>query len=608
MPPQLCPRCQRAAPPGGSYCHFDGTPLHLAPGQARHPPGRLPHEFVFPSGRHCKTYDELVQACQEEWAEARQLLHQGVLARYLAGVGRIDLAAAAQKAQAQPDPDIGLHTLLGALPALRPSGPKLDLKPRRLALDAMKPGEARIVRLTVGNVGKGLLHGTLTRSEGDDWVKLLGAGVDGDQCTLKTAYEQQVTLQVNTGGLSARRAYSARLTVITNGGVSEVPVSVEVAAVPFGKTPFQGADSPRGLAERMRAHPKQAVPLLENGDIARWFEANGWVYPVSQTPARGVAAVQQFFEGMGLSKPPPLQLSETEARHSCFSPEMCSGQVALRTTARKWVYASAEADVGWLRVTTPSVSGPQQAVIGYEIDSGLLDPDRVHEGTLQVVANAGQKLALKVVVDVRRPHEPFTRRLLRPFLTGAVLALLVRLALAVPGDVVARVLAAPGSSAAVGLGTWLESPLAGPPGAVAAYVRTFVLATWWLGAVAGGVLLWRRGGRSADVLCGVLAGAVAGALGGATAACVLPLPDALPRLLLGPLAGLVGGAASPWVGTPLWLAVAAVGWGLLGGTAGLLLRLGGPRGVGILARLGRPVASVARLCGMPGLAGFFALT
>jgi hypothetical protein len=611
MPPQLCPRCQRAIPPGGSYCYHDGTPLHLAPGQVPKPPGQLPHTFVFPSGRKCRTYDELVQACQEEWAEARQLLQKGVFARYLAGVGRVDLAAAAQKAQTHSDPDIGLHTLLGALPAVaRPSGPRLDLKPRRLTLGTMKAGEARIVRLGVINVGQGLLHGTVTLAGGDDWVRLVGAGARKDQCTLKTAHEQQVTLQVDTAGLSARRAYQAQLTVITNGGVSEVPVSVEVTAVPFARAPFQGASTPRELAERMKANPKQAVPLLENGDIARWFAANGWAYPVPFAAARGVAAVQQFFEGMGLSKPPPLQLSEDEIHFTCYYPELCQGQVALRTEARKWVYATAESDAPWLKVATPTVSGPKQAVIAYEVDSGLMDPDRLHEGTVLVTANGGQQLAHRVLVDVRRPQEPFTRRLLRPFFTTGLLALAVRLLLALPGDLSARVVAAPAGGPAGAFDTWLASPLARPDQA-AAYVRRFVLTTWWLGAAAGAAVLWRRGGRRADVFCGGVAGAVAGALAAATIACLLPVPDALPRALWPLLAGPVsraGLAASPGACTALWVALATACWTVVGGAAGFGLRLAGRRGVQVLARLGEPLARGARLCGLRGVAGFFALT
>jgi hypothetical protein len=404
---------------------------------------------------------------------------------------------------------------------------------------------------------------------GEDWLRLAGAG--NGHCTLKTAREQQVTLLIDTRKLAAKQKYSAKLTVITNGGIVEVPVALDVGALPFPRPPFQGAGSPREMAERMKAQPKAGVPLLESGEVARWFTANGWVYPVPISTARGVAAVQQFFEGMGLSKPPPLQLSEEEARFVCLYPEVAQGQVTLQTPVKKWVYGSAESDMPWLRVTTPTVSGPQQAVVGYEVDSSLMDEGRLHEGRLRVLANAGQRLELRVVVDVRRPPQPFTRRLLRPFFAGMVLAFLLRLLLGLPADLYARVLAADGPVAG-SFDSWLESPL-NRPDLAALYVRHFVLATWWLGAAAGAVVLWRRGSRWADVPYGVIAGAVAGVLGSATFACLLPVLDVVPRLLWHVLRdGVAGGglAESPWIWTPVWMVLAAVWWGTLGGGLGLL--------------------------------------
>ena len=62
------------------------------------------------------------------------------------------------------------------------------------------------------------------------------------------------------------------LTLITNGGIVEVPVYLELTAIPFAQAPFQRVVTPRQLAERMRAHPKAAIPLLESGAVARWFD------------------------------------------------------------------------------------------------------------------------------------------------------------------------------------------------------------------------------------------------------------------------------------------------------------------------------------------------
>src|SRR5207253_5954906 len=121
-----------------------------------------------------------------------------------------------------------------------------------------------------------------------------------------------------------------------------VPVSLELAAYPFPRPPFEDAGSPREMAELMRKQPKPAVALLENGEVQRWFAANGWTYPVTGPTAPGVAAVQQFFEGMGLSKPPALQLSQDDVQVTCIYPEVALARVVLRTPAKKWVYATCE--------------------------------------------------------------------------------------------------------------------------------------------------------------------------------------------------------------------------------------------------------------------------
>jgi hypothetical protein len=317
-----------------------------------------------------------------------------------------------------------LHSFISSLPGTQAEGPRLDLHPRRIVLGTFLTGETRDVPLTILNQGKGLLHGTLTITTGAAW---LSVGEGNGHCSLKTAHQQQVTLRVDTRGLAAPRVYSAKLNLITNGGIIEVPVSLDLEAYPFPRPPFEDAGSPREMAELMRKQPKPAVVLLEGGEVRRWFEANGWTYPVQGPTAPGVAAVQQFFEGMGLSKPPPLHLSEDEVYFTCVQPEVSRGKVMLHAGTKKWVYAYSDSDASWLKVTTPVVTGPQQAGIAFEIDSSLLEPNQTHLGTVRITANAGQCLVLRVRVDVRRPHEPFTRRLLRPFFAGALLALLFRL-------------------------------------------------------------------------------------------------------------------------------------------------------------------------------------
>lgn len=561
--PLVCPRCQRANPAEAVYCHFDGVVLMPPPGGAL-PPGILPQEFVFPSGRRCKTYDDLVQGCQYEWEDARTLLKRGEFSPYFARIGRLDLARAAREAQEQADTDIALHELVAELPATRVQGPRLDLQPRRVLIGPVPAGRDDEVRLTVVNQGKGLLQGKLSVSEGGHW---LHAGTDGNggHVALKAARAQEVLLKVTTCGLAAPQSYSARLTVVSNGGVVDVPVRLDVAVVPFGRPPFQGAISPRDLAERMRANPKAAVPFLENGETAAWFATNGWTYPVPGATARGVAAVQQFFEHMGLSKPPPLTLAESERHFNCESGEPVAGKLMLRTTARKWVYADVTSDAPWLVVTTPGVSGAQQASIAFEIDPDRMPKGQRHEATLRVAGNAGQSLSARISATLTRSSKPARRRRQRelsPVVAGAILGLFARLFVAIPADFYAR-------GATGGLERWAQPALGEEP-----YLRSFVVATWWLGVVAALVVCRRQGGKVTDLLYAAVAGAFAGLAGAATCGCLVALADAGPRVLLTHLAAP---GVPPAAAAVMWVALASGCWAAGGAVGGGLLGLCGPR-------------------------------
>jgi hypothetical protein len=655
----VCPRCHRANPQQAIFCWFDGSPLTQGTGGLDWlPAANLPQEFVFPSGRRTRTIDDLVQGCQLEWDDARELLRKGELTRFFQSVGRADLARSAQEAQNQQDPDIALYNFVGQLPATQVQGPRLDLAPRRITLPC-KPGDQKQSNLTLMNLGRGLLQGKVKVSEGENWLKLGDARER--QLAVKTNREQIVVLHIDTRGLTGGQKYSGKLTVITNGGIAEVSVRIELTALPFPKAPFQGAMTQRQLAEKMRTKPKAGVPLLENGEVEKWFAANGWNYPVPGTPARGVAAVQQFFECLGLAKPPPLETSSAEVALVCKSTEGTRGQVVLRTPLKKWVYAQVDSDVPWLRILTPSVSGPQQATISFEADPSQMNGAAVHEGTVRIIANAGQRLSVRVRVDASRlplktptrtpvpsekyvqsarpavvpaaiqpppvapvavppaeppalsylPVEPAPERprpppadgsMVRLVLAGALTLLVYRLLLVLPADVYARVIGNPNRDPVPGsLPHWLQAP-----GTEDNFLKLFVLATWWVGGLAGLVLVWKRGGKVTDLLCGALAGAAAGLVGSATVACVMIILDAVPRAILSMVAGS-SSTVSPWVATPTWILLAATCWGATGALAGVVAALFGPSGRRWLGLVTAPLAWLLNLAGARGLAAYFAL-
>jgi hypothetical protein len=638
MPPLVCPRCKHTNPEVAVFCYFDGAELRPSRGGAGRAFGRLPREFAFPSGRRCPTFDDFVKGCQDEWPAARDLLRKGTFRQFFASIGRLDLAKAAEEAMAQGDADIGLTSFLNSLPVSRDQGPRLDLHPRRLVLGNLLAGETREVQLTVSNQGQGMLQGTLSVAEGGEWLRV-ASGTGNGQCDLKTAREQQVTLTVDTRGLAADQTYGAKLKVVTNGGIVEVPAGMNLLAHPFPRAPFQGLRTPREMAEKMRAQPKAAVPLLESGEVARWFGSNGWNYPIRGAPAKGVAGVQQFFEGMGLSKPPVVRVSQTEVRVACNYPDTGRGQVVLQTSAKKWVYAQVESDAPWLRVTTPTVAGPQQAPVAFAVDPRQVPGGRFAEGTLQITANSGQALTVQVRAEVRGAPSPLGGRFLQPVLAVALTLLLIRLGLAPLVDLYARGAAVAsamvltnqgmtsGGTSDAPVGAWLQLPWArifsgsqasggGPEPTlgknamrefrdhfVGRFVRIVALWTWWLGALVGLMALWRRGGTFADLPWGLIAGAVAGVAASATLACMVLLGDLVPSVVWSlPEGGLAGGVG----GLLLWIMLALFCWSLLGAALGLVLGLLGPLGQAILAPVQNGLAGFCRLCGLRGAASYFA--
>jgi hypothetical protein len=551
-------------------------------------PSRLPFAFVFASGRRCETIDDLIRGCQDEWTSAGELLRQGAFRQFFTGTGRLDLARIADEAARQPNDDLALDDFLAHLPSGVLVKPKLDLQPRRILLGVMRRGEVRQTTIGVSNIGAGLLTGTIAVTEGSDWLTLQGANAAG-VLTLQVVRDLAVRIQVDTRKLVAPAKFAGKLTLITNGGIVEVPVRLELTAQPYPKAPFIGAASPRDLAVRMRAQPKAAGPALESGEVARWFEQNSWAYPVVGPQAPGTAAVQQFFECMGLAKPPRVRLEETEAFFSCGPGERPLGQASLVSADRKWIYAHASADADWLRVTTPVVSGPQKAAIDFEADPRRLEAGIVHEGTLRIVSNSGQTLSMRVRLSVRRPPAPAGARWLGPVLVGAVAGLIFRLLLALPADIYARALLGGAGPYA----SWLEAPHG------SAFLRPFVLASWWPGAFLGAWLMARRG-RWLDIPFGVIAGAAAGLAAAGTFGCLLPAADALPRLVWHHLAGIFGNPAlSRWLVMVAWVLVASLCWSALGAAMGLLLGALGSRWTD---SLGRPLAHGLRLLGLRRLA------
>ena len=628
MAAQVCPRCQRANPGEAAYCYFDGGSLHAR----QDGPQRLAHDFVFPTGRRCQSIEEFANACQEDWILSRDLLAKDAFRQYFTSLGRHDLVRVAQEAMQQPTTDLALSRFINGLPVDRTNTPRLDMQPRKFYLGRLPAGEVRELDLSLLNLGKGTLQGTLTVAAGGDWISI-GEG-QLNQIRVQTTKEQRLRLRLDTRKLKSAQTYAGQLMVVTNGGVVEVPVRFELVAKPFAKAPFQGVRTPREMAERMRDNPKQAGPLLESGEVERWFAFNNWDYPVQGPIAKGLAGVQQFFEAMGLSRPPKLQLSQREVHFSTHYPDPIRFQVAMQTSAKKWVYGQVDSPEAWLKVLTPKVIGPQHANILFEADPKLMPKFPPDACKVQVRGNGGQKLDLTIFLEVKDAPRPPVPAMWQPVLVFAILLLLLRAALVPIVDLHVREAALNEAMVRVGVeagpGDWLRMPwvplLAGfgegmpaetfgdlpgkPPDEMrriahdfrpyfmSAFVRELILWTWWIAALGcvAALLFGGEGFAFHNLVPSLIAGSVLGLLASATIACFFLGAELLPHALWSMAINKSGPA---W--HIVWPIFAVLCWTLIGAGIGVVLVAMRPVRAAIYPGVQRFVAGVFRLFRLRGL-------
>lgn len=359
--PQICRQCSRANPAEATYCYFDGVLLHRAPdgvvaaGSINFGARAFSTPFVFPSGKICRSFNELVQVCSRAPAEALDVLRQGYLENFLSSQGRADLAHAARQAIRAPSAEQGLDEFLSRLPGNALSPPALRVHPPEIDLGVVKVGEDRRFELIVRNDGMGLLRGTVT--SGASWL-LLGEAPGVRQKLFEV--RGQTALPVRLRGKSLRaypRPQKAEISFDTNGGRSLVTVQVQVPVQPFPHGALAGALSPRQLAEKAKAQPNEAAALIESGAVARWYEANGWTYPVQGPTASGKAAVQQLFEALGLVRAPKVTLATRSVRLSGAPGASTEKFIEVFTEERRAVVAHAISDQSWLQVRRTAYNG-----------------------------------------------------------------------------------------------------------------------------------------------------------------------------------------------------------------------------------------------------------
>jgi hypothetical protein len=406
---RICQQCRRANPGEAAYCYHDGALLGgRVGGDGALDVGARPFAtpFVLPSGRACRSFNELALACHADPAAALDLLRKGHLESFLSALGRADLAGAAHAAARAANRERGLDEFLGRLPAadLRPA--RLRVEPRLVELGPLDPGEGRRCELVLHNDGQRLLYGS-ANCDGTPWLSL------GDGPLLSRKLFQlsgRAILPVRVVGRQLRaypKPQEGEVRLESNGGPVTVTVRVQVPVRPFPEGVLAGARSPRELAHKAHDAPREAAALIASGAVARWYEANGWTYPVPGPAASGLAAVQQLFEALGLVKPPPVELSEDAVRLTSGPGEKVEYVLAAVTQEDRAAVAHATSDQPWLHVGPTTFRG-RSAFLPLTVPVVPDRPGETLRANVSVTANGSQRFVVPVtlVVGGRRPAPP----------------------------------------------------------------------------------------------------------------------------------------------------------------------------------------------------------
>jgi hypothetical protein len=393
----VCAQCSRVNPADAAYCYHDGAALAgRAGGPVNAGSAPFPSPFVFPDGLACRNFDQLAVACQQNWRDAAELLKKGFLGTFLGNMGRLDLARAAQEAADFPDTDRGLDQLLAKLPTQAVQAPKLKAEPTEINLGQLAIGADRATELHLSNLGMRLLYGSVASD--CNWLGL-GEAPGSTQKLFQFGADQMLAVHVIGKHLRAgTKPLEGRLVVESNGGSATVTVRAEVPIIPIKDGLFAGALTPRQVAEKAKANPKDAAPLFENGVVAQWYQSNGWKYPVQGPTMSGMGAIQQFFEALGVAKAPKLELATKTLALEGERGQVLKAQVEVATPERKPAYAWGTCDQPWVEFGTTRLNGRNASVlVTVKIPAQAGD---VLEAKVQIVGNGNQKFVVPLKVNV----------------------------------------------------------------------------------------------------------------------------------------------------------------------------------------------------------------
>lgn len=404
--PNTCPACSRLNPAGAVYCHYDGRNLTGSPQTGALNVGSMAFAmpFCFADGRSCANFNQLALACDERWDESRDLLREGTWASFFTAIGRLDLAAVAKEAAKEPDRDVGLSRLLEKFPVdtqtLRP--PKLAVPTKEEDLGTLAPGTNKKFELMLSNQGMLVLRGMIFTD--CDWLAF-GTPSGGNQKIFQTRGVFSIPVHVIGHKLRAGlKPLQGEIVIDTNGGTITIPVKAVVPTRPFPKGKYAndslaGARTPRELAVKAKEAPADAGMLFEQGAVKSWYMENGWTYPVEGTIGSGKAAVQQFFEALGLTKPPVVELQTESITVSGVPGEKIIKKIVIGTKETKPVYAQGASNQSWVHVGEVKFKGTS-VTLPIEITVPAKSSGSRAEASIHIHANGRKQFTVPVSVTI----------------------------------------------------------------------------------------------------------------------------------------------------------------------------------------------------------------
>jgi hypothetical protein len=270
--------------------------------------------------------------------------------------------------------------------------PKLDVQPKLINLGVLRIGQNSQLELSLENQGDRLIFGSIATTV--PWL----AATDGGEAKL-FQFRDRAAISIQVKGQHLRAGIhplEGTIVLESNAGTFRLKVLASVPIKPFPDGVLAGARSPRELAEKAKNAPRQAAPLFESGAVAAWYQSNGWTYPVQGPGFSGLAAVQQFFEALGISKPPKVFVTTPRLQITAAPGERVACKLEVRTQENRAVYAHAVSPVSWI-IAKPAILLGTAVTLPLEIVSPP-NAGETYQASVRVFANGSQRFDIPVEI------------------------------------------------------------------------------------------------------------------------------------------------------------------------------------------------------------------